>query len=324
MANFADGSYGTLAGINLIAKVLAGRCKMEYTRVAAGNGLIPDGSTPKTMTGPAGYVMDAMISGISNPVDGECQITVQINSAYVEHGFYLTNLVLYALDPDDGEIAFTYLSLENEPEWIRPASSIVGKLATFDIISAVGDIDAVVATINPEAIATLQQVAQMITDYTAGIGCAVLKQITIPANGWRPMEAALAGCTVCIDVDCEEATEEYYPDMALDRASLEVAQQAGLCPTMQALDGVLRFWAKKPPEQPLTGTVALLTTKGSAATGPASYVLPVASSTTLGGIKVQAGSGLTIDAAGNLAVDAASAQDVEELYNAAMAGSGQS
>lgn len=324
MANFEDGSYGTLAGIALIAKVLAGRCKMEYTRVAAGSGLIPDGNTPKTMTGPAGYVMDAMISGISNPVDGECQITVQINSAYVEHGFYLTNLVLYALDPDEGEIAFTYLSLENEPEWIRPASSIVGKLATFDIISAVGDIDAVVATINPEAVATLQQVAQMITDYTAGIGCAVLEQITIPADGWQPAAEELAGCAVYVDVNCEESAEEYYPDMALDRASLEAAQQAGLCPTMQALDGILRFWAKRPPEQPLTGTVALLTTKGSAATGLASYVLPIASSTTLGGIKVQAGSGLTIDGEGNLAVDAASAQDVEELYNAAMAGIGQS
>lgn len=323
MANFEDGSYGTLAGVALIAKVLAGRCKMEYTRVAAGNGLIPDGSTPKTMPGPAGYVMDAMISGISNPVDGECQITVQINSAYVEHGFYLTNLVLYATDPDDGEIPFTYLVLENEPEWIRPSSSIVGKLATFDIISAVGDIDAVAATINPDAIATLQQVGQMIADYTAGIGCAVVQRITIPAEGWQPAEDELAGCAVSVDVPCAEASAEHYPDMAFDRESLEPAQQAGFCPTMQALDGVLRFWAASVPTQALTGTVALLTTKGSAASGPVSYVLPVASSTTLGGVKVQAGSGLTIDGEGNLAINAATEADVEDIYNAALAGDGQ-
>ena len=36
---------------------------------------------------------------------------------------------------------YTYLVLENEPEWIRPASSIVGKLATIDLIAAVGDVD---------------------------------------------------------------------------------------------------------------------------------------------------------------------------------------
>lgn len=56
----------------------------------------------------------------------------------METGFYLTNIVLFAEDPDEGEVPFTYLSLENEPEWIRPASSIVGKLATFDLIAAGG------------------------------------------------------------------------------------------------------------------------------------------------------------------------------------------
>lgn len=88
MAKFEDGSYGSFPGIELIAKVLAGRCKMHYTRVAVGKGYIEEGQTPKTMTEPAGYVMDAKISGYTNPVAGECQVTVQINSADVENGFY--------------------------------------------------------------------------------------------------------------------------------------------------------------------------------------------------------------------------------------------
>ena len=36
MAKYEDGSYGSAAGIALIAKVLAGRCAMKYTRVAVG------------------------------------------------------------------------------------------------------------------------------------------------------------------------------------------------------------------------------------------------------------------------------------------------
>ena len=63
-------------------------------------------------------------------------------------------MALYASDPDEGEVPYTYLVLENEPEWIRPSSSIVGKLATFDIIAAVGDVDAVTATIDPNSIVT--------------------------------------------------------------------------------------------------------------------------------------------------------------------------
>ena len=40
MAKYEDGSYGSAAGIALIAKVLAGRCAMKYTRVAVGKGNI--------------------------------------------------------------------------------------------------------------------------------------------------------------------------------------------------------------------------------------------------------------------------------------------
>ena len=165
MAKFEDGCYGSLKGIALIAKVLAGRCKMHYTRVAIGKGVIPEDMTPKTMTEPAEYVMDAVISSVTNPVDGECQVSVQINSANVETGFYATGLLLYAEDPDEGEVPYTYLVLEGEPEWIRPASSIVGKLAFFDIIAAVGDIDKVSATIDPDALVTHEELELRIQEH---------------------------------------------------------------------------------------------------------------------------------------------------------------
>lgn len=165
MSQFEDGSYGSEKGIALLGKVLAGQCQMNYTKAAVGSGTIPDGKTPKTMDGPAGYVMDATIAAVTNPVDGECQVTIQILSDNVQTGFYATNIVLYAEDPDEGEVPYTYLSLENEPEWIRPASSIVGKLATFDIIAAVGDVDAVTAIIDPEAVATVACVENLIKQH---------------------------------------------------------------------------------------------------------------------------------------------------------------
>ena len=165
MSRFEDGSYGSSAGKALIGKVLAGRCEMKYTRAAVGEGAIPEGMTPKTMTNVADYVMDAKISAVTNPQDGECQVTIQIKSDDVERGFYATSIILFAEDPDLGEVPYTYLCLENEPEWIRPSSSIVGKLATFDIIAIVGDVDAVSAVIDPESIATVGQVEKMIKEH---------------------------------------------------------------------------------------------------------------------------------------------------------------
>lgn len=165
MPRYEDGCYGSLKGIALIGKVLAGRCQMHYTRVAVGKGTLPEDMTPKTIETPPDYVMDAMISSITNPVDGECQVSVQINSANVETGFYATHLLLYAEDPDEGEVPYTCLVLESEPEWIRPSSAAVGKLATFDLIAAVGDVDSVTATIDPDALVTRDLVQQFIAEH---------------------------------------------------------------------------------------------------------------------------------------------------------------
>lgn len=162
MSKYDDGSYSSQAGIELIAKVLSGSCQMKYTKAAVGSGNIPDGKTPKTMTEPAGYVMDAKISSITTPIDGECQVTVQINSDDVEEGFFATGILLYAEDPDEGEVPYTYLVLENSPEWIRPKTSAVGKIASFDLITAVGEIDNVTAKINPSALLTSAEAEQLI------------------------------------------------------------------------------------------------------------------------------------------------------------------
>ena len=164
MSIFEDGSYSNILGTALIAKVLAGRCKMQYTRASVGKGKIAEGENPRTMQQPADYVMEAKISAVTNPVNGECQVTVQVDSSEVEKGFYVTGIVLYANDPDEGEIPYTYLVLENEPEWIRPSSAVIGKLATFELIAAVGDIDKVTAIINPDAIVTCEVVEKLIDE----------------------------------------------------------------------------------------------------------------------------------------------------------------
>lgn len=361
MAKYEDGSYGSAAGIALIAKVLAGRCAMKYTRVAVGKGNIPDDKTPKTMTEPADYVMDAVIAGITNPVDGECQVTVQINSANVDKGFYCTAVVLYAEDPDEGEVPYTYLVLENEPEWIRPASSIVGKLATIDLIAAVGDVDTVTAAIDPEAIATVaavndllqrhnedpeahagiimdavgsamkkleesgqimseDRVKELINESGGGGGAAIIKDITIPADGWDWQRESgdeetlgMDDFRCVVDVAVDDATEDVFPSVALHKAALEVAKRAGLCPTVQALAGVLRFWARNIPTEDMSATVALFAPGGTTGGGSA-YVLPVATANRLGGVKI--GSGISVTADGTVTVST-SGITPEEVVSAA-------
>lgn len=253
MAKYEDGSYSSTPGIALIGKVLAGRCKMHYTRAAVGKGEIPEGQSPKTMTEPADYVMDAKIAAVTNPVNGECQVTVQINSSDVEHGFYCTGILLYAEDPDDGEVPYTYLVLENGPEWIRPSSSAVGKLATFDLIAAVGDVDKVTATVSPDALVTHKELSELLN----GIGTDI-SIVNIPSSGWVPDTDTGGAYALHLDIANVRITEKMVPAFNIHPLSLEAAMQCVLCPAVRTMDGVLRLYAQTVPQSAMTATLTLL------------------------------------------------------------------
>lgn len=288
MANFEDGSYSCTPGIALIGKVLAGQCTMNYTRAAVGKGTIGDDESPKTMTEPAGYVMNAKISAVTNPVNGECQVTVQINSSDVGSGFYATGIMLYAEDPDEGEVPYTYLVLENGPEWIRPASSAVGKLATFDLIAAVGDIDIVTATIDPNSIVTQAVVEQMIASAT------VKRDITITEYGWETDGDG----TVYLDIAQPDVTEKMVPIISVHPEYLQVAKDCGLSATCQTLSGIVRIYADEMPTETLTAELVLLNASNGKAgsnnsSSASNYVLPGATKTTLGGVII--GDGIDVD-----------------------------
>lgn len=307
MSKFEDGSYGSLTGIALIAKVLAGRARMRYTRAAVGNGAIPEGMTPKTMTGPAGYVMDGKIASVTNPIDGECQVTVQIQSDNVEKGFYATCIVLFAEDPDQGEVPYTYLSLENEPEWIRPKSSIVGKLATFDLIAAVGDVDAVSAVIDPDAIATYAAVRELIASAT------VIMDITIPKTGWKKSDKdEPAGYRV--EIPIEGVTDKMKPFLDVYPPYMDEARARAVGTNVRTMNGHIRVFAYEPPEKEIVASLTLLCASTNIVRTSAAdqtYVLPAATTTRLGGVKV--GDGLLVTPDGRLSVDTASEAELNNL-----------
>lgn len=321
MAIFEDGSYSCTPGIALIAKVLAGKCQMKYTRAAVGKGQISKGQSPKTMTEPADFVMNAKISAVTNPVNGECQVTVQINSSDVAQGFYATGILLYAADPDEGEVPYTYLVLENGPEWIRPSSSAVGKLATFDLIAAVGDVDKVTATIDPDSIVTRTVVEQLIAAAT------VKRELTIPTTDWDVgAEEGAEGCFY-VDIPQNDVTEEMVPMISVAPVDMETATECGLCTASRTMDGKVRLYAEKAPKAEMQACLLLLNASNGAAGGGGttggggSYILPAATATQLGGVKI--GENVSVAPDGTISIDgddllddvAATDKDVQEMLD---------
>ncbi len=158
--NYADGSYLTQKGTALIAKLLASKDQLTFTRAAVGTGTVPEGMSPEMMTDLNQYKMDGMIAAIENPSTGEASVVVQVLNTTLQQGFNGTELGLWATDPDEGDILYTYLVLANHPEWIRPYGDPVNKLASFSLITVVDSVELVSAVIDPDAFARASDLAK--------------------------------------------------------------------------------------------------------------------------------------------------------------------
>lgn len=174
-----DGNYLTEKGRALIAKLMASKSQIEFTRAAVGAGSVPDGMSPKDMTDLADWRAEGRISDISTPVPGEAQLVFQVFSRDVETGFLASEGAVWARDPDEGEILYTYISLANSPEWIRAANDPVQKFAEFTCINIVDAVQVDVTMVNPEAIATLGMLKNQMENFVE------LSDSEVPSAGTR-------------------------------------------------------------------------------------------------------------------------------------------
>lgn len=135
---------------------------------------------------------------------------------------------------------------------------------------------------------------------------AIITGITLPAAGWVQDDTGGA-YGYHLDVSVEGVTENHFPSIAIHQESRETAESAGISPVVQTLDGVLRFWAKSVPAADILATAALFTGNGGGAGLGGSYVLPVATADTLGGVKI--GENVDVTADGTISIDGADLLD---------------
>lgn len=235
---------------------------------------------------------------------------------------------------DDGDM----ICITNTPD-TEKALITTGATASLDIIMHIlfTDIESVTVKVNP----AIDQVTAKDVEIIVGDAIAVAKKeiisegaaitqldITIPVSAWTErefdeghngedepgaewrFEAAIA---------CDGVLGTQVPVCTLKPASYQAALDAGLYPGATTADDSISFWSREPPIQDLELHIALLSSGGTGGGGGGGgggeYILPTATSTRLGGVKIKDGGGLKIDATGNLELDAATAEDIEELYN---------
>ena len=147
------GTVITKKGLQLIAKLVASGTALTFTRASVGTGSIPSGYDPKNMTDLNNYKMEGLISSCSSSAD-EASIIMQISSMGVETGFTITEIGLFATDPDEGEILYAYLDLSKDPQYVYAEDSAISKFVEMTLVVKVGSVESVTAYLNPESLVT--------------------------------------------------------------------------------------------------------------------------------------------------------------------------
>lgn len=315
MSAFVDNSI-TDAGRALLAEVQNGAV-FTPTKIVMGSGFLPDGVTTRTITD---VVKPEKVLTISKKKIGE-ENTFIVGGVYnnqdVSEAFRWRELGLYAKAVVDGnsedaeEILYSYGNSGEVADLMDAYTTGSAVERQIDIVTYIGNDTKIDLTIASGIYVTQEQFNQTIAEIGTGN---IIVDVFIPSNGWQSSGASRYGYQAEIAV--EEATADHVPDVNLDFDSIETADDCRLCPTVEALDGKLRFWAMMQPHGDMSATVTLMSERGSGSGGGAgggaeSYVLPIASETVLGGVRI--GDNIDIDEDGRISTTVEQTATDEEV-----------
>lgn len=150
-----SGAIMTKQGRALEAKVTAGICKLELTKLKVGDGKPHE---IESMTDLAAPKLDIGISSISPTDAGICDIEGVITNAELEKGFYMRELGIYATDPEEGEILYA-VATDSHADYLQAKGSSTTLSVGLHVQVVITNADSVMAIIDPKGLTTRTDLA---------------------------------------------------------------------------------------------------------------------------------------------------------------------
>ncbi len=290
----------TTHGRAAIAACLALETPLRITRVGFGSGMIDEGKELADQHELLNFVSDGAITERRHEDD---RLFLTLQFANQQHPdvktFLLSEFMLYITDPVTGkETDLLYATLGDYPQPV-PAYNPKYPSCVFNfplILILSNEINA--SVLAPVGIVTY-------SDLNAVIDVIAIRRldVTIPVSGWASGTAP--GYAVQCDIPVPSAAERMIPFLTVLPVGAASADACGLAPFTETREGVLRVFARKAPTTAIPASLALAgDASGFCVVGSEdTYVLPPATTDTLGGVKV--GGGVDVEDDGTISVDGA-------------------
>ena len=175
MPSNSGGTVITTRGLQLITKLVASESQMEFTHVKIGIGSPPEGTDASSLTHLVSYKMDGTIAEYGYDEEEQAAyVVMQLTNTAVEAGFVMTEIGLYANDPDLGEILYAYVDLSDDPNYIMPAENGRSKTVQIKLHVFVGGTTKITAVINPSSQITRAEFERILNEFEKRIGRVII------------------------------------------------------------------------------------------------------------------------------------------------------
>lgn len=144
-------TYITQKGMNLIAKGIAGGFPLQFVGAEIGTGAIGGGDDPAAYDGLKIKYADAMLSDTLYQGGATCRFSAQYSVSGLVNAVLITEIGIYAQDPDLGRVLFAYTNLGEHPDRLFPSDQ-ASFYKFYDVVVSFSAGSGVTVQIDPSAL----------------------------------------------------------------------------------------------------------------------------------------------------------------------------
>lgn len=152
----------TTKGQALLAKVVAGTTKLEFTKIKVSEQKLSGDLA--SLTGIGTIKQEEKVASVVRQNGATVKVSASFSNETLGAGYYVRNIGLYANDPQDGEILYS-ISVADEStataDWMPPFNGIGVSSLLVNLVTAVSNASSVEVTVDPSAGATVAQITNL-------------------------------------------------------------------------------------------------------------------------------------------------------------------
>ena len=154
----------TSKGLALDAKIKAGQTTAAFTRVKLGDGTYGEQEDLKGATNLKNTRNEFGISSIKVIDENTVRIRIVTNNSSLNSGYYISELALFATDPDEGEILYSIsLGVPEKMDYQPSETEMFNATATIDMLTSISDAETANIQTGTGAAASAEDLAELET-----------------------------------------------------------------------------------------------------------------------------------------------------------------